>query len=73
MPNPHHCPGIQLCGDNHDGTDFAVPNGIKVTAMAEGKINYSDLIRQNGPLHTTIEHLDGKYAQLGQDTILNYW
>jgi len=61
--NPFNNPAsVNISGDNHDGTDFSVPIGTDVASMAEGKVNFSDQISTNGPLHTTIEHLDGKFA-----------
>jgi len=61
MNNPA---GVRISGDNHDGTDFAVPTGTYVLAMAPGIVNYADIIDtyHGNVLHITLEHIGKKFC-----------
>jgi len=63
--DPYQNPaGESRNGDNHDGTDFKIPDGVPVVAMAPGIVNYADEF-YNGygtVKHVTIDHLDRDFA-----------
>jgi len=63
--DPYQNPaGVAISSDNHDGTDFEVPDGVPVVAMAPGVVNFSGEINtwHGTTLHVTIDHLNRRFA-----------
>jgi hypothetical protein len=65
--NPLQNPaGFAASGDDHGGTDFDIPDGVPVVAMAPGIVNWAgELFTGYGngySNHVTIVHLDGDFG-----------